>query len=53
MWHYIYFLPLFRKNQSLDDSLPREKRLTLCNNIIHIKSVLNKDKNHYYCMIFL
>ena len=21
--------------------------------IIHIKSVVNKDKNHYYCKIFL
>ena len=28
------------------DSLPVEKRLTLRNVIIHIKSVLNKDKNH-------
>ena len=27
------------------DSLPIEKRLTL-HNVIHIKSVLNKDKNH-------
>ena len=35
------------------DSLPIEKRLTLDNVIIHIKSVLNKDKNHYYYEIFL
>ena len=35
------------------DSLPLEKRLTLHNVIIHIKSVLNKDKNHYYYKIFL
>ena len=28
--------------------LPIEKILTLYNVIIHIKSVLNKDKNHYY-----
>ena len=35
------------------DSLPIEKRLTLHNVIIHIKSVLNKDKNHYYFKIFL
>ena len=34
------------------DSLPIEKRLTLHNVIIHIKSVLNKDKNHYYYKIF-
>ena len=35
------------------DSLPAEKRLTLHNVIIHIKSVLNKDKNYYYYEIFL
>ena len=35
------------------DSLPIEKRLTLHNAIIHTKSVLNKDKNHYYYNIFL
>ena len=29
------------------------QRLTLSNVIIHIKSVLNKDKNHYYCNTFL
>ena len=34
------------------DSLPAEKRLTLHNVIIHIKSVLNKDKNYYYYEIF-
>ena len=32
--------------------LPIEKRLTL-HIIIHIKSVLNKDKNHYYYKTFL
>ena len=35
------------------DSLPIEKILTLHNVIIHIKSVLNKDKNNYYYKIFL
>ena len=35
------------------DSLPIEKLLTLHNVIIIIKSVLNKDKNHYYYQIFL
>ena len=34
------------------DYLPIEKTLTL-HVIIHIKSVLNKDKNHYYCKKFL
>ena len=34
------------------DSLPIEKRLTLHSVIMLIKSVLNKDKNHYYYKIF-
>ena len=35
------------------DSLPIEKILTLHNVIIPIKSVLNKDKTHYYRKILL
>ena len=35
------------------DSLPIEKILMLNNVIIHIKSVPNKDKNHYYVKRFL
>ena len=35
------------------DSLPIEKRLTLHNVLILIKSVLSKDKNHYNYKIFL
>ena len=35
------------------DSLPIEKRMTLHNVIAHIRSVLNKDKNHHYYVIFL
>ena len=34
-------------------SLPIEKTLTFHNVVIHIKSVLNEDKNHYYYKIFL
>ena len=34
------------------DSLPIEKTLTLHNVIILIKSILNKDKNHYYFKMF-
>ena len=30
-----------------------KKTVTYHNIIIHIKSVLNKDQNHYYCNIFL
>ena len=33
------------------DSLPKEETLTLHNVIIHIKSVLNKDKNHYLLLL--
>ena len=36
-----------------DDGLSLEKTLSLHNVIIHIKSVLNKNKNHYYYKIFL
>ena len=35
------------------DSSPIEKRFTLHNVIILIKSVLNKDKIHYYYKILL
>ena len=35
------------------DSLPLEKILVLHNVITLIKSVLNKDQNHYYYNIFL
>ena len=35
------------------DSLPLEKTLTSHNVIIHMKSVLNKNQNHYYHNIFL
>ena len=33
--------------------LPAGKRLTLHNVIIYIKSLLNIDKNHCFCYIFL
>ena len=35
------------------DSLPLEKTMTLCNIIILVKSVWNKDKNNSYYNIFL
>ena len=34
------------------DSLPLEKTLTLHNVLILIKSILNKDQNHYYYNTF-
>ena len=50
-----YFLSHYFAEIKLDSygSLPIEKILTLQNVIIHIKSILNKDKNYYYCNIFL
>ena len=48
----IIHFSLLRKNDSYD-TLPIEKRLTLHNVTILIKSVLNKDQNHCYYKIFL
>ena len=45
---YIFFHYFVKIKVDSYDSLPLEKRLTLHNVIIHIKLVLNKDKNHYY-----
>ena len=36
-----------------NDSLPLEKAFTLHNVVILIKSIFNKDQNHYYYTIFL
>ena len=35
------------------DSLPLEKTMFFHNVLILIKRVFNKDKNNYYCSIFL
>ena len=50
-----YIFPHYFPKVKVDsyDSLLIEKILTLHNVIILIKSVLNKDKNHYDCKIFL
>ena len=50
---YIFSHSFAKIKVDSDDSLPVEKRLTLHNVIIHIKPVLNKDKNYYYYEIFL
>ena len=53
-WHHIIFSDYFAKFKvGSYDSLPIEKILALHDIIIHIKSVLNKVKNHYYVKIFL
>ena len=44
----------FRKIKTyLYNSLPIEKRLTVHNVIIHIKSVVSNNKNEYYYNIYL
>ena len=50
----IYFSHFFEKIQvDFCDSLHIEETMTFHNVIILIKSVLNKEKNHYYFKIFL
>ena len=50
-----YIISLYFAKIKVDSyhSLRIEKTLTLHDVVIHIKSVLNKDKNHYYYNIFL
>ena len=50
-----YLFPHFFAKIKVDPnySLPIEEILILNNVIIHIKSIPNKDKNHYYCKIYL
>ena len=50
---YISFHYFMEIKVDSNNSLPIEKRLTLHSVIIHIKSVLNKDKSCYYYKIFL
>ena len=50
---YIFFRYFAKIKVDSYDSLPIEKTLTLHSVIIHIKSVLNEDKNHYYYKILL
>ena len=50
-----YFFSYYFSKIKVDfyDSLLIEQRLTLHDVLIHITSVLNKDKSHYYYKIFL
>ena len=50
---YIFSFYFAKIKVDLYDYLPTEKRLTLHNVLIFIKSVLDKDKNHYYYKISL
>ena len=53
-WHQIYFFQLFAKIKvDSYDTLPIEKILNLHDVIILIKTVLNKDIDHYYFKILL
>ena len=50
---YIFSLYFAKIKVDSYNSLPIEKRLTLHNVIIYIKSVLNKHRNRYYYKFFL
>ena len=52
--HYIYnFYNYATIKVDSYDSLPVEKTMTFRNVITYVKSVWNRDKNNYYCNIFL
>ena len=50
---YVFSLNYAKIKIDWHDSLPLEQTLTLCNVIILIKWVFNKDENHWYYNIFL
>ena len=52
---FTYNFPYYFAKIKVDfyNFLPIVKLLSLCKVIIHIKSVLNKDKNHFYYRTFL
>ena len=50
---YIFSTSFAKIKVDFDRSLLIEKMLILHNFIIHIKLVINKDKNHYYYKMFL
>ena len=50
---HMLFLAIMQESYDSYDSLPLEKTLTLHNVIILIKSLVNKNQNHYYYNIFL
>ena len=52
IYTYIFSHYSVKIKDDCHDSLSVEKTLTLCNVIIPIKSVLNKDKNHYCYNMF-
>ena len=52
-WHHIYF-PLYCVKIKVDsyDSFATENKMNFHNVVIHIKSILNIDKNYYCYKIF-
>ena len=52
-WHHIYSHYFAKIKVDFYDYLLTVKKMTLYNVIMHIKSILNKDKSHYYYKIFL
>ena len=49
----VYFLKYTKIKINSDVDLPLEKNLNIPNVVILIKSVLNKNRNHYYFETFL
>ena len=52
MASHTFFLTIVKIKVDPFDYLPTEKRLTMHNVIIRIKSVLNEDKNQYDYKVF-
>ena len=50
---HMLLLAIMQESYDSYDSLAPEKTLTLHNVIILIKSLVNKNQNHYYYNIFL
>ena len=44
---------ILEKSELVHNSLPIAKKLTIHSVMILIKSVVNKNKNEYYCNIFI
>ena len=49
----VYFHKFMKIKINLDDDLPLGKTLNMHNVGIRIKSVFNKNHNHYYNQVFL
>ena len=50
---YVVFHSYVGMKINSNNDLPLEKTLTMHNVVILIKSVFNKNQNHYYCKVLL